>query len=393
MAHSIKELIDRLNRAADKLDDYLSSPSRMRTHPAYGNVKRDGLRPPTVRKDAQWEQDAISKGWYMTPEELHAKGPQQFTTLDGKVVTKGPQGYKNPYGRSGLKGPGILGVGKTPAGPIPENRAVDTVIQFVDKEGRLKIFGGVRADNGQPCFIGGFSEEAAHQTAVREFIEEVISGSITKELPPELVSASEAVKKLRAAGKYDAAKLANTQLEVLAKYGIEAKSFSGDLGEATYHFIAKEDAGLVADMTHYFKSRLTTAYKGPVRADPRNTDHRWMATEMITGVVDKKEIEALLTKPGRKFKYGFVAGSDLAATAMHDFHPKFVKEAYASHGPLACKATAHNLEKSGEKLPENVIKQITRTVEEIERFLSRKMIGGSWKSLAGKAAGVVARIH
>lgn len=384
MSHLIKELLKELKTVGERLDDYLSNPKNMAVTPVYGDDKRNADQPILIRQSNEWEENAASQGWYITPEKLQQDGPAEFTTLDGKKVVKGSDGYRNPNGQTGLTGPGILGFFKTPDGPIPESRAVDVVIQFIDNDGKLKILGGVRGDTGRPCFIGGFTEAGALKTAVKEFIEEAISGSLikNKDIPADLIAVCKTICEQRG-GKhtYDADELTSDQKEALKAYGIDAKSFSGDLGEAVYSFIAKEDPRLIEELTTYFKSKLDIAYKGPVRADPRNTDQRWIATEMLTGLVDKKEIEGILKKPDRKFAYDFIAGSDMAETAFHEFSPIFLRNAYASHGPLACYATAHNLRKAVQKgieIPTAIWKQVSDTLDNVTLFLDRKIHEGSW---------------
>lgn len=332
-------LAEKLRNVARRYDAFISHPSRMQVSPRYGDVRRDVEHPPHVEMNAEEKTKATAHGWYVGAEALLAKGPEVFTALDGTEVKKGTEGYRNPYGPTGLSGPGVLGVTRLDEKPVPESRAIDIVLQFIDPvDGKLKFIGGTRTDTGQPCFIGGFQEEDILGTAVREFIEEGISGSIDlQKHAPHLAALCEATKNGTALSENDKI--------VLQYYGIPPDHFTGDVGETVYHFIAKEDPAFVGMLQQFFKAKLSIAYQGPSRADPRNTDDRWIATTLLTGFMDVEEINALLFT--QQFPYRFAAGSDLTDLHFHEVRPDFVLQAYASHGPLACIATAQNLEKMG----------------------------------------------
>lgn len=353
----IETLLAELQKAAEAFDDYLADPSRIGIHAAYGDVKRDITNPAYVEMDEVRKALATSQGWYISQEDLNRYGPDEFIALDGTVIRKTDQGYLNPYGPTGLTGPGILGYSLDGNGkPIPENRAVDIVLQFIDPEdGKLKFIGGFRKDTGQPCFIGGFQEKDALNTAVREFIEEGVSGSINlRQCAPLLYQACMVMQNNEC--------LSPQEKECLASFNIHPEHFSGDIGEATYHFIAKEDPGFVASLTDYFKQKLEIAFQGSSSLDPRTTDQRWIAVTIFTGMIDLHEVNTLLS--GQKFSYHLAAGSDLTDLKYHAFDASFVDNAYGSHGSRICRVVAHNLQKL-DAIPSTVLDQCRQVIEMI----------------------------
>jgi hypothetical protein len=347
-------IIAELEQTAHRFDLYLSDPARLQVHVRYGDARRHAANPPVMEMSDAEKTRAETHGWYISPENLNLRGPDEFAALDGTRVAKTAGGYINPYGPTGFAGSGVLGYGLDPDGkPTPESRAVDVVIQFIDPaDGKLKFIGGIRSDTGQPCFVGGFQEQDALTTAVREFFEESISGSVDlKQYAPQLYQLCK-VKK-------DGEQLSGEEKAYLKILHIDPEHFTGDQGEAAYPFIAREDPEFIAALTDYFKTRLTVAYQGPCRADPRNTDQRWIASTMLTGIIDRGEIGALLA--GRKFAYRLAAGSDLVEVRHHEFGPAFVLTAFASHGPMACVAVAHNLGKM-DGVPEPIIGQCRNVI-------------------------------
>lgn len=379
------ELLQRLTDTAKRYDECLSDPRWMGVSnlyklnadgkPASENeplLKRNRTEPAYVSMGALWERDATSQKWYLTPDELNMRSPARFTALDGTVIKKGPNGYKNPC-PTGFSGPGVLGFGKDEHGnPIPESRAIDLVIQFMDGDA-LKFLGGVRGDTGQPCFIGGFTEEKALDTVVREFIEEAVSGSIIPQFPRPLAQACYHVLELRRLKEYEPDKLADEERQALAEFGIDAKKFSGDLGEAAYHVVQRRDPALIQELTDFFHTQLGIAYQGQNRSDPRNTDDRWIATTLFTALIQQDDVQKILHAAHRTLKdLNFAAGSDMRSIEFHAFGPDFVanedplKNSFASHGPLACYATAYNLQNQlarGIPIADSVATQIEKTIE------------------------------
>ncbi len=346
-------LSERLDAAGRAYDDYLAAPHNIHVAPAYGQVKRDPANPSYVAMPPAREARAKAEKWYIDPDELRALGPAQFVTLDKRPVLENINGYKNPYGPTGLKGPGVLGVGYDDQGrPIPENRAVDVVLQFISPiDGRIKFIGGTRTDTHQPCFIGGFVGEDVIKAAAREFIEEAISGSLKlEEIAPRLAAAH----KRAHAGE----PLKQGDWDAMQSYGIQPKHILGDAGEIIGRVIAHDDPAFVKAIIDYFGQNLKIAYEGPCRADPRTTDDRWLATTLYTGLIDLGAVEKLLQ--GRVFPYRLAAGSDLEKLSFHDFGPAFVKNAFGDHGAFACIATAHNLEKLRDITP-----TMTRQCEDV----------------------------
>jgi len=211
----------------------------------------------------------------------------------------------------------------------------------------------------EPCFVGGFQEEDAIATATREFIEEALSGSIDlKHYAAQLY----ALCKVKQQNEH----LSEAEKDYLKSFHINPEKFSGDIGEATYHFIVKEDPVFVTELSGYLKNALTVAYQGPCRADPRNTDDRWISSTVMTGLIDLSELTLLLER--QKYPYRFVAGSDLVDVKRHEFGPSFLRDAFASHGALLCLATAHNLRKK-DVISEVVLTQCEKATGTMKNIL------------------------
>lgn len=325
------ELIAALIQTAQRVDDYLSEPVHIAVHPKLGKVQRNTDNPAFVEMNAAAQANAIQHGWYVTADTLLAHGPPAFLTLDNIYVEKTAQGYTNPYGPTGLRGPGVLGAGRNAAhNPVPENRTVDIILQFIDPaDGTLRLIGGVRKDTSQPCLIGGFEEGDAFTTAVREFVEEGISGSLEPIFRNEIGD------------------------------GV-------DKGEAIYALIKKYDPGFLCDLSRYLTEKLHVAYRGPSRADPRNTDDRWMAGTVFTALIDRDELQALFK--GRRYPYALKAGSDLAQLAYHRMDGDFITAAFGGNGVHALRVTAFNFA-TLPGLPEPLRQQGWRTVRDVNAWL------------------------
>jgi hypothetical protein len=288
-----------LRAVAERLDDYISDPSVMKVHPMYGAVQRNVDDPSYVTMGPKWEAESIEHGFYCTPEQLKAWGPDQFACLDGTVLHKQPDGsYPNPYGATGLKGPGRMGVRWMAKGvPVPESRVIEAVPLFYDEAENLRILGGVRGDTNQPCFIGGFVEGSVFNSVVKEFFEEAVSGSLR--VPPQTLA-----------------------------------EFHGDEGEQKFQFLLKHDHKTIQRVAEYFKQNFASVHTGPVRADPSRTDDRWVATNMYSGIIELAELRKILNES--PFNLDFVAGSDMKETKLHKAGMEFVTSAFSNHGPFLC---------------------------------------------------------
>ena len=364
------DLAASLDEQARILDHSMSRPNRLGSRFAIG---RDPINPHIVRMQDRALGDSIQQDWNVRPEDIAARGDLSVATLDGTVMRMGADGqYINPYlTETGQTGGGFLGVSRTSSGSVSaESRATDVVLSFIDDAGQLRFVAVRRNDTGQLAFTGGFNDGSALDTATREFIEESISGSVTEHMPPELRAAVNRVAELRRIGNYHPDQLTDGERAVLSQHGMDPARFSGDMGEAAYRFLQTTDPQYIADIRAYIEDGIRVAYQGPVRADPRVTNSRFVSTTVYSRLIDRADLDEINSRNGRQYR--FSAGSDAADVDTPLFGAEFAREAYASHGPLQMMVAADLLR--NEALPETAVSQLQGMSETLDTALVQEGI-------------------
>ncbi len=331
---SVTELVKELIDLAKRYDLYKNTQMKIDKRYRQAGVVADVQSPPYFDHDnilgAVWADNA--KAPLERGEQWNCGRRATLTGVRYKLDEKGLP--INPYQVRGVKGRGLLGA----FGPnyTMDNGAV-RILKNKDGKERLHVTGIIRKDNGKPAFAGGFAEskklpdgsylldkETIIETLVKEFFEEMVSGSV--DLLPEYVDRFEAefedvidnLEKSRGGKKLSLERLEEKRSQFLT--------------ELKYDQVKRDDPGFFERLTHVIASGRE-CYAGPVMNSTRVTDNAWIETVLQWYFLDD-DVWSFVKGDNPVFNYRLSAGDDAANIVLHDISSDLVREASASHGAM-----------------------------------------------------------
>jgi hypothetical protein len=362
-------LATRLVAAAEQYD-----LSRLPRVAPDGHMKKAGLardfNNPAFSNLAAGEYYADDPKKPLQPGEAWNAPGTRRATLCGVTFGFAPDGMPlNPYIRTGLRGPGVLGQ----FGP---NQAVDNGVICLkpDAAGKPTAYAiGItrKWDGGQAAFAGGFVKQeknaagvyavdrkALLKSRVEEFFEEMISGSIA--LRPEYAA--------RLAPAAEASEKSDQKETALKMEQVRAL-----------------DPGFFTRLEEVLgKGRV--CYEGPVLNGTRNTDTSWIETSLSWIELDSKTWDYIKGADLQKMGYALAAGDDAGSVVYHRLDGRLIAQAYDSHGAFFAYMSASFLLDAQEKgrAPDPAI---VAQFEDMADYLERETKNAAPPPKPGKSGG------